>query len=83
VQSTNPKMYLICNPILVETTNNPLMQKAKTPALYFLGITEINGTSLLKEVEQKFKTIFRIHLWLSIFQKRKLLILALTDPTFR
>jgi len=59
------------------------MQKAKTPALYFLGITEINGTSLLKEVEQKFKTIFRIHLWLSIFQKRKLLILALTDPTFR
>jgi len=74
---------LICNPILVETTNNPLMPKVKTPAFFFLGITEINGTSLLKEVEQKFKTIFRIHLWLSIFQKRKLLILALTDPTFR
>ena len=77
-------MYLICNPILVETTNNPLMQKAKTPALYFLGITEINGTSILNEVEENLRTIFlNLTTAVNFSKKDELLILALTDPAFR
>src|SRR5260221_6239511 len=60
------------------------MPKLKTPAFFFLGITEENVESILTELEEKLKNIyFRTPLSADFTRKDELLILALNNPGFR